>query len=157
MKRYIIFLFLICFAMVQGQAQNIDKKDVAVYVEGDVTKSQIQIISSSFMDRITQNRNYAAYERNEAFLNAITKEHDFQLSGDVKRWQIRDIANKYGVDYVIAVDVVIDDNHSYMTAKLINLVTGRVIKQAQSDRAGYKTTVLKNLANTVAFRLIETD
>lgn len=109
------------------------------------------------MDRITQNRNYAAYERNEAFLNAITKEHDFQLSGDVKRWQIRDIANKYGVDYVIAVDVVIDDNHSYMTAKLINLVTGRVIKQAQSDRAGYKTTVLQNLANTVAFRLIETD
>lgn len=151
MKKLLIIWIFAAFASISTFATT---KSVAVYVEGDVTDAQEQIISSAIAARMTQYRNYEIFERNEAFINALNKEHDFQLSGEVKISQIRAVGNKLGVDYVVGIVVTQEYNHSYMTAKLMNLITGKTIKVITMDRVGNDTKTLQNLANNVIFRLL---
>ena len=100
-------------------------------------------------------RNNLPFERNEAFINALTREQDYQLSGEVPEKEIREVGERLGVDYVLAVNVVINrDEICHMTAKLINLETGEIEKTANQHRDYTDSSVLTALANNVAYRLL---
>ena len=99
-------------------------------------------------------KEFSVYERNEAFIKAVTREHDFQTSGDVPESQIRKIAAKFGVDYVIVVSAMADENGIYMSARLIDIESGKVEKTVSQDRDKNDNKTLKNLSNNVAYRLI---
>ena len=58
---------------------------MAVYITGNVDNSNKEIISSKLVSRISNTKGYAAVERTEAFLNAITQESDYQVSGEVRK------------------------------------------------------------------------
>ena len=153
MKKILLFLTLVLCAFCTTVAYA-SPKSVAIYVEGDVSQAQESIINSAISARMIQYRGYAIYERNEAFIDAVNREHDYQVSGEVPLSQIRVMGNKFGVDYVLAVVVTIDEGRTYMTAKMIKIVTGRVIKQVSMDRKGYETKTLQNLANNVVYRIL---
>ena len=130
-------------------------RKVAVFVEGNVTKVQKSMINSAFMARLSGNKEYRAFERNEAFLKALEKEHDFQLSGCVPDNEIRKIGERFGVDFVIAVNAVVtDDEQSQMSARLIDLVSGEVLKTCNASREYENSSTLTALANNVAYRLL---
>ena len=129
-------------------------KSIAVYVEGNLSKIQEQIVNNAFTSRISSTKGYKAFERNSVFINAVNKEHDFQVAGDVSDSQIRKIADKYGVDFVIAVSVLNDEDNLYMSARIIEIETGAIEKSVTQDREGTDNATLKNMANNVAYRLL---
>lgn len=130
-------------------------KKVAVYAEGEISKSTKSIVCSSALSRLSGNKDYKAFERNSAFVNALDKEQDYQTSGDVPEKEIRTVAQRMGVDYVIVVNTVISgDDQCHMSARLIDLVTGEIIKTVNLKREYTGTDVISSMANNLAYRLI---
>lgn len=130
-------------------------KKVAVYVKGNISKEDRSIIYSSVISRISGNKDYVAFERNEAFIKALMDEHDYQLSGEVPDDEIRGVGERMGVDYVIVLNTVITKNDKCnMSARLIELETGKIVKSVSLERDYQDSDVLPNMANNVAYRLI---
>ncbi len=155
MKKISILILLVFSCVMFAESANAETKKVAVYVEGEIGSDNKSIISSAVLARMSGNKEYAPFERNEAFVAALTHEQDYQLSGEVPEKEIRKVGERLGVDYVVAVSVIItNDNNCHMTAKLINLETGAIIKTVNSSRKYTDSNVLVALANNVAYRLL---
>lgn len=130
-------------------------KSVAVYVEGELSKADKSIVSSAIVSRLSGNKEFKAYERNTAFTNALDKEHDYQLSGEVAEKEIRGVGQRFGVDFVIVLNVVISsDDRCHMSARLVQLTTGEIIKSVNLQRDYTGISVLSTMANNVAYRLL---
>ena len=130
-------------------------KKVAVYVEGKISNDDKSIISDAVLARMSGNNQYVPFERNDAFIDALTAEQDYQLSGEVPEREIRQIGGRLGVDYVVAVNVIFRDyDICYMTAKLINLETGAIVKTVNQHRQYTDSSTLIALSNNVAYRLL---
>lgn len=130
-------------------------KKVAVYAEGEISKATKSIVCSSVLSRLSGNMDYKAFERNSAFVNALDKEQDYQTSGDVPEKEIRSVAQRMGVDYVIVVNTVISgDDQCHMSARIIDLETGEIIKTVNLKREYTGTDVISSMANNIAYRLI---
>lgn len=155
MKKFsILFLLLFSCTLFSSNVSAATKK-VAVYVEGDISADDKSIISSAILSRMSGNQEYAPYERNETFIDALNQEQDFQLSGDVPESEIRAVAARHGVDYVLAVNVIISSDYvCHMSARLINLATGAIVKTVNLNRKYTDSSVLTKLANNVAYRLL---
>ena len=92
-----------------------------------------------------------AYTNNGvSYLKNIVVHHFFE----VPEKEIRGVGERLGVDYVLAVNVVINDGVCYMTAKLINLETGEIDKTVNLNRKYTGQEVLTALANNVAYRIL---
>lgn len=130
-------------------------KKTAVFVTGKISEDSKTIVSSAFLARMSGNKQYAPYERNEAFIDALNAEQDYQLSGEVPESEIRRVGAREGADFVIVAHVVMrPDNVCNMSARLINLETGAIIKSVTLDRKYTGSEVLTALANNVAYRLL---
>lgn len=154
MKR-LSFLFFMVLACTVFASEAMAAKKVAVYAEGEIPKSTKSIVCSSVLSRLSGNKEYKAFERNSTFVNALNKEQDYQTSGDVPEKEIRSVAQRMGVDYVIVVNTVISgDDQCHMSARMIDLVTGEIIKTVNLKREYTGTGVISSMANNIAYRLI---
>lgn len=130
-------------------------KKVAVFVEGNLSKEQKSMVNSAVMARLSGNKDYVAFERNSAFLKALDREQDYQLSGQVPEREIRQVGERLGADYVIALNAVITkDDQCQMSARLIDLETGEDLKSCNATREYENSSTLTALANNVAYRLL---
>lgn len=130
-------------------------KKVAVYAEGEISNATKSIVCSSVLSRLSGNKDYKAFERNSSFVNALDNEQDYQTSGDVPEKEIRAVAQRMGVDYVIVVNTVISsDEQCHMSARLIDLVSGEIIKTVNLKREYTGTEVISSMANNLAYRLL---
>ncbi len=130
-------------------------KKVAVYTTGQVSSTDKSIINSAVIGRLSDSKEYTAFERNEAFMDALNSEQDYQVSGEVPEKEIREVGERLGVDYVIVVNTEISDNDlCYMSARLIELTSGRIVKSVNLKRKLSDGDVLSNMANNIAYRLI---
>lgn len=156
MKQIVLFIvMLLTCVSFTAQAMPPAPKKVAVYAEGGIGKTEKSIINSAVIARLSGNKDYVAFERNSAFINALDKENDYQVSGEVSEKEIRAIGERLGVDYVIVINAEItSDDQCHMSARLVNLVTGEIIKSASIRREYTGSDVLINMANNVAYRLI---
>lgn len=152
MKKYlliVIALFMVCIGASAAP------KKVAVYVEGDMSKSDKSIVSSAVLARLSGNKEYKAFERNQAFINALIKEQDYQVSGEVPEEEICAVGKRLGVDYVIVINAVIStDQQCYMSARIIDLVSGEILKSVNLTREYTGSGVLSAMANNIAYRLL---
>ncbi len=155
MKR-VLFLFVILAASFGFAVQAVSApKKVAVYVEGEMSKSDKSIVSSAVLARMSENRDYIPYERNTAFINSLDKEQDYQLSGEVSEKEIRKVGERMGVDYVIVVNAVISsDDQCHMSARLIKLESGEIIKSVNLKREYEGSKTISAMANNIAYRLL---
>lgn len=154
MKKIHVFILLIFSGILFTGSAYAETKKVAVYVGGEVSNDDKSIVSSAVLARMSGNKEYAPFERNEAFIEALTTEQDYQLSGEVPEKEIRKVGERLGVDYIVAVNILLKNETYYMTAKLINLETGAVIKTVNQHRKYVDENVLTALANNVAYRLL---
>ncbi|MDE7377723.1 MAG: hypothetical protein K2N13_02040 [Paraprevotella sp.] len=152
MKR--ILLMFVALAGLFSASANAVAKKVAVYVEGEVNKANKKVVTAAIMSRLSGNKEYAPFERIDAFVNALTKEQDYQLSGEVPESQIRAVGQRLGVDYVIAVDVTQNGDMIHMTARLIELETGAILKSVNAQRKYTDSSVYTVLGNNVSYRLL---
>lgn len=152
MKKIVLFLTL--FLTCVGVSLAVPKK-VAVYVDGDMSRTDKTIVNSSVVARISDNKDYRAFERNGMYVNALDKEHDYQVSGEVSLNEIRPLGEQMGVDYVVVVVALISsDNQCHMTARLIDVATGEIVKSVSISREYEGSSTLTNMANNVAYRLL---
>lgn len=151
-----LFLVLLVFpCMMFAESTYAQTKKVAVYVEGEIGNDDKSVVSTAVLARMSGNKAYAPFERNEAFIAALTAEQDYQLSGEVPEKEIRKVSERLGVDYVVAVTVTIgQDGVCYMAAKLLNLETGAIVKTVSQHRKYTDSSILIALANNVAYRLL---
>lgn len=155
MKRLFLLAVVALMASLYGFDSFAAAKKVAVFVEGNLTKEQKSMVSSAVMSRLSGNKDYKVFERNDAFLKALEREHDFQLCGEVPENEIRKIGERLGVDYVIAISAVItSDDQCQMSARLIELESGEVLKTCNASREFEDSSTITALANNVAYRLI---
>lgn len=130
-------------------------KKVAVYVDGDMSAKDKSIVNSTAVARVSDSKDYKAFERNAMFIKALDKEHDYQVSGEVSLSEIRNLGERLGVDYVIVIVALIaDDNECHMSARMIDLVSGEVVKSVSIHREYSGSEQLVNMANNVTYRLI---
>lgn len=154
MKKHIVLVLLAFIGAVFAFNANAAARKVAVYVEGDVSKSAINIVNSAMTTRIAGDKNYVLFERSDDFVNALTREQDYQMSGEVPDSQIRQVGERMGVDVVIVVQVEQDEESTDMNARMIDLESGRVLKSVSANRAGTGSSSIRAAANNCAFRLI---
>lgn len=155
MKRVVLFFVMIMACAAFASDVLAAPKKVAVYVEGEISKEDKSIINSSVLARISGNKDYTAFERNAAFINSLNEEQYYETSGEVPEREIRAIGERMGVDYVIVVNAVVSsDEQCHMSARLLKLVTGEVVKSVSLKREYTGSDVLANMANVVAFRLL---
>ena len=154
MKKISVLILLVFSCVLFAEGAYAQTKKVAVYVEGEIGNDDKSIVSDAVLVRMSGDREYAPFERNEAFIDALTHEQDYQLSGEVPEKEIRKVGERLGVDYVVAVNVIIKDEVCYMTAKLINIETGAIAKTVSLHRKYTDTSVLTASANNVAYRLL---
>lgn len=153
MKKYLTLFVMLIVAAVSAQDAFAAKK-VAVYVEGEISKSAAAVVNSAMTSRISGSKDYTVFERSEAFVNALTREQDYQMSGEVPESQIRSVGERMGVDVVIVVEVSMDDEECNMSARMLDLESGKVLKSVSADRKGTGNSTIRALANNCAFRLI---
>lgn len=154
MKKFFLLLLLALCSSAVVNAQTNSRKKVAVYVSGSMDDVYKRIVSSKAIAHISRSNNYVALERTEAFLDAIMKESDYQLSGEVANDQIVEIGARYGAHYVAVFDVnSTPDSYCLITARLINVKTGVISKSVDSSRTISSTEDLIALTNNVAYRL----
>lgn len=154
MKR-LSFLFFMLLACAIFACEAMAAKKVAVYAEGEISKATKSVVCSSVLARLSGNKDYMVFERNSAFVNALDKEQDYQTSGDVPEKEIRAVAQRMGVDYVIVVNTVVSgDDQCHMSARMIDLVSGEIIKTVNLKREYTGTDVISSMANNLAYRLL---
>lgn len=151
-KLFLVALVATCLA---GSAQAQEKEKVAVYVTGAIENADLKIIGSKAVSRISRSDEYVAVERTDTFLKAITREQDYQLSGEVRDDQIAALGKRFGVRYVAVFEVSrLGDDSCFIAARMIDVESGLVRKSIDANRKIASTNDLVALTNNVAFRLI---
>lgn len=151
-KLFLLALFTFGVTMFV-QAQQFKEK-VAVYVSGDVNSNIKKIVSTKAVSRISRSDNYAAVERTEAFLNVLTKEQDYQLSGEVRDDQIAELGVRFGARYVAVFEITKAYDTGFVSARMIDVESGMVVKSADTSRKLKSVEDWGALTNNVAFRLV---
>lgn len=149
-----VFLLALLVLGIHSIAQAQGKEKVAVYVSGEIGDTCKKIISSKAVSRISRSDNFAAVERTEAFLDALTREQDYQLSGEVRDDQIAALGRRFGARYVAVFEATEADETGFVSARMIDVESGLVIKSVDTSRKIRSTEDWIALTNNVAFRLV---
>lgn len=144
---------LLCVLGGIGMQAQAKKYTMSVIVTGNITDAARDIVSSAFMQRLSGNSDYVVFERNKAFLNALTKEQEYQVNGTVPESEIRSLGSRMGVDYVAVVQVQFIGESVLITAKILNLETAQIIKSCTETREYENAETLKAMADMAAYRL----
>ena len=151
MKKF-LFLFMVCLVAFMPLSAS-GKTTMAVTVFGSVSPAARNLVESAFLQRLSGNRQFVVFERNKTFLNKLNREIDFQTSGDVPVSEIRAIGARMGVDYVTLVNIEEICDEVVMTARIVNLETGQIIKTVTDSRQLEDLDTFKGMASTIAYRL----
>lgn len=139
---------LSCFLSANAQ------KQVAVYVSGDQEEGVKKVLGSKMVTYITNADGFTAVERTKDFLNALMNENDYQTSGEVSNSQIVRLGQRFGARYVAAVDVSDVFGELFVSARLIDVLTGAVESSYESSSQANNMPALTSLANNIADGLI---
>jgi len=152
MKKVLLLALLSFGVTTFVQAQS--KERVAVYVLGTISDNCKKIISSKAVSRISRSNEYAAVERTDAFIDALTEEQDYQLSGEVRDDQIAALGRRFGARYVAVLEATEADDMGFISARMIDVESGLVVKSADTSRRIKSAEDWAAITNNVAFRLV---
>ncbi|MDR1973531.1 MAG: hypothetical protein LBQ31_02535 [Bacteroidales bacterium] len=124
-KNILIMLALFCASMAFGQ------KKVAVYVAGGEEDGLSGFVGAYMVDAIVKSSDFLAVERTSDFISELTKEQSYQQSGAVNDDQISRLGQQFGVQYVCVVKIGAMGVNQYLSARLIDVETGTVIRSSK--------------------------
>ncbi|MCH5346316.1 MAG: hypothetical protein J1E63_04365 [Muribaculaceae bacterium] len=156
MKRILLLFALIALVVMPSFSQEQSQKKVAVYITGDDVDSSVKkVIGAKLVAAITSSSGYAAVERTADFLNALSKEQDYQSSGEVRDSQIAKLGQRFGVKYVVVADVTEVFDEYYIQARLINVETGLVVNTADVSGPAESASQVISLAQRLSDSLMK--
>ena len=93
--------------------------------EGKLSYSQKLVLRSNMARAIANTDGYEAYDRSD--VDMIMSEQDFQRTGIVSETEIQKLGEMTGVSLILVTEgVLLDANKIFVTAKILNVETGRV-------------------------------
>ena len=145
----LFFLFLTLNMTAQSKVAVMD----ATLGEG-VSINASTIVSDTINEQFVKAPNFTAIER--AYISNIQEEKKFQLSGDVKEEDIKEIGNTFGADYLCVANVSLLGSTYTVSARLIEVATAQVYAQ-ESHRMRGEIDILFMIAEIVGAELVGTD
>lgn len=139
MKKLVLLLLVVLTTVVAQAASK-----VAIYVDGPISEGDKFIIESRVSDAL-KNNGLIIFERSEEFKSFLTKEHSYQLSGEVAQNQICQLAKKGGANYVIGIRVVETRGTMFATAAIMNVTTGKDVSKISNHKE------IKNVDDLIVF------
>ena len=129
MKKLLIILLSVISLTAMAQT---DVKRVAILETvdkmGTVPYLKLLMFRSNLTTAITNTSGYEGYDR--ADLKEILGEQNFQRTGLVSDADIKKIGEFTGAKYVLIAEAVIDGNDMFITAKIIDVETARVLRNS---------------------------
>lgn len=137
----------IIFATTMFAQNNTNATKVAIYTSGDVDPGYKKVIGSKVTSYITQTSKYAAVERTADFLNVLSQEQDYQMSGAVSDNQIVKIGQQFGVGYVVVIDISNLFESLYVSVRMIDVTSGLIVYSGDVSGTVNSFDELTNLAS----------
>ncbi|MCW3807899.1 CsgG/HfaB family protein [Plebeiibacterium marinum] len=148
MKNLIIAIF--CLFTISAFSQT-DKKVAVFNPEGSVMESLKSIVREEISNAIVNTRGYTVVER--TMIDKVLAEAKFQSKGLVDDSQISELGRMMGADYVTYGSVVALGSNYYISLKMVDVVTAKVILQSTgSTQQG--TNDLIQVTRSIANKLI---
>lgn len=137
---------VVCFAQTK----------VAVYVttSDNIEMSMRKIIGSQLVSAIVENKRYSAVERTTDFLNQISKEQKYQMSGNVDDNQISELGKQFGVNKVCVADVMVYKSSYYVQARLIDVENATIEATSEEILINDDLPEIVRVAKTLASKLV---
>lgn len=150
-KRIMLLLAIVCFT----SAAIAQRKSIAILetycAEGNISNAYLMMIGSNIETGIIKNPSYTAYNR--AQVRALMSEHKFERSGLVKDEDIRELGKMAGVDYVLASEAALLENQVFVTAKVLNVVSGRY-EMSDNELMDYNPSAIQRGCQNLAAKLL---
>lgn len=150
-KRIMLLLAIVCFI----SAAVAQRKSIAILetycAEGNISNAYLMMIGSNIETGIIKNPSYTAYNR--AQVRALMSEHKFERSGLVKDEDIRELGKMAGVDYVLASEAALLENQVFVTAKVLNVVSGRY-EMSDNELMDYNPSAIQRGCQNLAAKLL---
>lgn len=129
MKKIIFYLLTVVISMgAVAQTRKVAILD-AVDLENSLSYGIKLMIRGQLAEAVTNTPGYEAYDRTN--LQQIFDEQEFQRTGLVSDADIKKIGEMTGVQYVLVTEASkLDDKNMFITAKILNVETARVEKNA---------------------------
>lgn len=125
-------LLLILLSAVALTAFAQQKPRIAVYMTGDDPMNEI--IANRLMASFISSGKYMPVERSAAFLDAVSKEHAYERTGEVDDEQIAELGKQFGIKYLCVVSVVdVWNNEKYITSRILDVTSAEVIGSCSSN------------------------
>lgn len=134
-----LFIILLSAFSLTAFAQ---QKKVAVYVTGDEVEAKV--LGSRLQTDITRSGKYTVIERNATFLAELKKEQSYQRTGAVDDEELSRLGKQFGVSLICVADIFSAFGESYVSARLIDVVSAEVLRTASASGS------LQNLENMMA-------
>lgn len=126
-----MFLAIICTAFA---TEAIGATKIAIFVDGTIDESDKFVIESR-VGTALNGTGLTVLERTQNFLDMVTKEQAYQLSGEVSPKEVCQLGERWGATTVIAIYIVESRGTMVATAKIINVKTGRVLGTISNHRS----------------------
>lgn len=125
------------------------KPKIAVYMTGDDPINEI--VSNRLVDDFARGNEYTTVERTASFLLELSKEHNYERSGEVDDEQIAALGRQFNVQYVCVTSVLdVWGEEKYITARIIDTETAEVVASCSSNGSIQNSSELIGALNTLS-------
>lgn len=152
MTKFMLVALTLCVALC-AYAQPTTKK-VGVYITGEVNPNYKKVFAAKLVTQITQTDEYVAVERTNEFLAALSREHDYQISGAVSNNEIARLGAQLGVHYVLVVDLTELFEEIFVSVRALDVETAQIVASAEQSAKVDSMHSLTDLANNSAITFI---
>lgn len=141
--------FILILLSVISLAAFAQKPKLAVYMTGDDPINEI--VSNRLVDDLARGNEYTTVERTASFLAALSKEHNYERSGEVNDEQIAALGKQFNVQYVCVASVLdVWGGEKYITARIIDAETAEVVASGSSNGSMQNSSQLIGALNTLS-------
>lgn len=151
-KYYTMRKLLIILLSVLSLPTVAQQQKVAVYVTGDEVEAKV--LGSRLQTDITQSGKYTVIERNATFLAELKKEQSYQRTGAVDDEELSRLGKQFGVSLICVADIFPAFGESYVSARLINVVSAEVIHTASANGNLQDYQNMRNISATIVGDLL---
>lgn len=144
MKKLLIILLSVLSLTAFAQ-----KPKIAVYMTGDDPINEI--VSNRLVDDFARGNEYTTVERTASFLAELSKEHNYERSGEVDDEQIAALGRQFNVQYVCVTSVLnVWGEEKYITARIIDTETAEVVASCSSNGSIQNSSELIGALNNLS-------
>lgn len=153
MKQNLSIILLLLISLSAVAQNNIKRVAILETVDKEGTVSYMKLLQfrSNLTTAITNTDGYEGYDR--ADLEQIIGEHNFQRTGLVSDADIKKIGEFTGAQYVLIAEAAIDGSNMFITAKIIDVETARILRNS-NRLMGTSATEMQEGSQKVAADLL---